>query len=394
VLLLEPYLAWIVNPERTRPLWRLALTALFVVPLSFTGAFVGGGVSLAIAVEAYRRRERRAAAPWVAYNLALVGVFALLYFAVMRSAYAVNGAMMDDGWRAGFPPGLADWRSWPAWLLNVHGGEAMAYPFGSEMGGSIVQFALAVLGGAALWRTQYRGATIVALTTLLVAFAAAALHRYPYGYGERLQQYWGPLACLLLGHGLFIAGHWIRSEAAACRGRVACAAVLVLLGVGSLGYDLLHPYKYRGDADHRGFSRWFWQFASPDEPLVELDDDLKTVLYDRYQTLMPRVYRQLYDPDARRLFGATVDERLAMLPAGKPIRCVAFERTGASPNPAALEAWLTAMARDYRLAGEEQFHVRFMNTGEPLVYRIWRFEPKSSDSHPRTALQAGATVMR
>lgn len=394
VLLLEPYLAWLARPERRRSLWRLAITALVAVPLSFTAAFVGGGVSLALAWEAYRRRDRAVAAPWIAYNVALVGIFGLLYVTVMRNDYSVNGDVMRSCWEEGFPPSLSRWTAWPLWLLNAHGGEALAYPVGGDNGGSVVQLVLAIVGGAALWRTRFRGVAVVALTTLLVAFTAAVLQRYPYGYGERLQQFWGPAACLLIGNGAAVSGHLLKNAVTVRRGRIAFAGLLVLIGVGASTFDLLHPYKFRYDADHRNFSRWFWRFASPDEPMLELVDDLNTVVYDRYQTLMPRVYRQLYDPHAAKLHAATFAERLTNLPLGKPIRCVAFQREGESLRPEAFAAWQAAMSHDYRPAGEETFHVRFMNTGELLTYRIWRFEPKSPDAHPRTALQSPTSLVR
>src|SRR5262245_7096333 len=68
VLLVEPLLAWLRNPQRTAPLWRLVPAAIGAAWFSFPAVLVGGGVSLALAYEARRRKASAALAPWLTFN--------------------------------------------------------------------------------------------------------------------------------------------------------------------------------------------------------------------------------------------------------------------------------------------------------------------------------------
>lgn len=397
VLLLEPLLAWLRDPARAAPLWRLVPAAIFAASCSFPAAFIGGGVSLALAYEAWRRKVKAVLAPWLVYNAALVGTFALIFFAVMRNHYAAHGATMTNYWENGFPPSLTEPLSWPAWLVVAHTGETLAYPLGGSGGGSTLPLLLAIVGGAVLWRTDRRSIVVAVAAAAGLALFAAVLHRYPYGHGERLQQYWAPLLCLLIGQGAAAALLAVRSDFVrrhAVRGvLIACT----LIGGGILIRDCTRPYKIKHDADHREFSRRFWSEAATGEPLVDLEEDLQTPVFDSFDAISYRMYKHIYD---RR-----PTPGVESLPAGMPIRCVSFSRERPTPGFALVDErlrrvsaacryllWRLKMNAEYRLVDVEEYPVKIEVAGESAKYHVWHFEPRSPESQLRMA--QGSTGVR
>lgn len=399
VLLVEPLLAWLRNPARTTPLWRLAPAALFATSFSFPAVFVGGGVSLALGYEAWRRRSKSAIAPWLAFNAALVGTFAVLYFAVMRSHYDVSGTALGSYWVTGFPPSLSEPWQCLKWLVAAHIGEVFAYPLGGDAGGGAVQLILAIVGAVAFWRLGRRGLVIAAAVTAALGLSAAVMHRYPYGFGVRLQQHWAPLLSLLIGQGAALAlaairSDWIRKHAVRAT-LMGCAAI----GGGMLIRDLVRPYKIGHDAVHRDFSRWFWSQGAQGEPLVDLEEELATPVFSSYQALPYRIYKHIYDRRPQRLVDVseveplTIESRIEALPAGTAIRCVAFGRRGAEPDPVRFAAWMEQMSRSHRLVDERRYPMRIDVNGEPATYHVWRFEPRT-DAAARPIARSSATTRR
>lgn len=384
VLLLEPLLAWLRDPARTAALWRLVPAAIFATMFSFPAVFVGGAVSLALGYEAWRRQARSALVPWLIYNVALVGTFAIVFFAVMRNHYSAHGATMTNYWETGFPPSLAQPIEWLKWMAAAHTGETLAYPVGGDGGGSTLQLLLAIVGGMVLWRARNRGLIIIVAATAGLGLLAAVLHRYPYGHGERLQQYWAPLLCLLIGQGaaaalLALRSDFVRKHAA--RGAVIASAVI---GVGIMVRDVQRPYKIYHDARHREFSREFWSQAATGEPTFDLEEDLHMTVFDSFEALPYRINKHIYDcrstawEDEIEADGiATTAERIEALPEDRPIRCVAFARHDAVPQPTRYAEWLAEMSKTHRLVGEQCFPMQIEVTGERATYHVWRFEPRT-----------------
>lgn len=370
VLLLEPLLAWIGRPERTAALWRLIPAAIVALPLSFPAAFVAGGVSLAIVYESFRRRDRSVLRPWLAFNLTVLAVFAAVYFLALRNQFDVHGAKMQWHWEAGFPPSLAQPFAWFVWMIQAHTGETLAYPLGGDNGGSAGQFLLAIVGGVVAWRSGRRGLVVAAAATLGLSFVACLLGRYPYGYGERLQQFWGPFVCLLVGEGLAIALAAVRHLPTRRRLTVGLTTAALALCIGLALHDLVRPYKARLDEDNREFSRWFWRYAGEGEPLVDLSDDLGVSFFEPFQALIYRTNKQLT--------GLRGNPRTTTQPPppGRPIRCAAYNRNDHLRDDDRYAAWLTAMQRDYRLVEERRYPVEVDRPDTVGTYYLWRFEPK------------------
>ena len=128
---------------------------------------------------------------------ALIGSSFLAMYVLAGSGQ--RAAAPASYWSAGFPPMSEPWKI-PIWLLDVHTGMMMAYPNGGHSGGSVVSFALAVIGGVVLWRTR-RPVLLLLLSPVPLMLFAAALQKYPYGASARVAQHIAPAACLLDRYG-------------------------------------------------------------------------------------------------------------------------------------------------------------------------------------------------
>lgn len=383
VLLLLPALTWFRNPTKLGPPLLLSLATAVALAFSYPAVFVAGGISLALLPTVLRRRDVRLFAMYAVYNLVTLAVFGGLLRLAVREQFnaATESDFMYRYWVGAFPPSWREIWRWPWWLLEVHTGEGLAYPVGSKRFGSLASALLAVVGLVAMWRHGRTWLPRITATTLSLAVATAALGRYPYGHGERLQQYWAPLVCCLIGVGLGAILNWGRSEPMRRRATYGTLAALAILGVVLAVNSQLRPYKNRGDLEHQAFSRWFWQYASPDVPLLCVTDDLGRPLTQVERQKSYLVYERVY-----REAPATQRERLAAIPSGKPIECVAFELEMFPRNEAAVAEYMQAMQRQYRLVDERTYAITIDD--RPLkkcAYRVWRWEPLSADSRPEAA---------
>lgn len=87
-------------------------------------------------------------------------------------------------------------------------------------------------GAIVLWRRN-RLLLLLLVSPLLFTLAAAAMHRYPYGYSARLAQHMAATFCLLAGLGL--AGAIRRLSPARVASEVLGTATVVLVAIGIVG---------------------------------------------------------------------------------------------------------------------------------------------------------------
>ena len=170
-----------------------------------------------------------------------------------------------------FLPGVR-WRS-VSWLASIHAGEVMAYPVGDDRFGSILSLSCFIVGVVVLAKRQDRTLLVMVVAPLALAMVAAALRRYPYG-GARLSQWYGSLACLMIGLG--VASLLAGIAKADVRRRVFQVAVgsLFVLAIATLAKDMAKPYKRLVDFEHRGFVRWFWKENASEGEVVCVHTDL------------------------------------------------------------------------------------------------------------------------
>ncbi len=387
VLLLRLAVWWRQNPTKLAPPLALIAATIATLPFSFPAIFVVGGISIAMLPSVLRRREARYFATYVVFNLAALAVFGGLLRLAVNEHFeaATTDDFMYSYWDGSFPPPLAQslkelW-AWPWWFINVHAGEGMAYPIGSKKFGSVVSTILALVGVFVMLRRGRTWLSTVTATTLGLGLIAAALGRYPYGHGERLQQYWAPFICCLMGAGIAAGIACSPLAIVRRRGATAMIAIFILLGLVWGAETQLRPYKHRYDREHQGFSRWFWRLGSNGAPQLCLTGDFGRPLFqiDRQKSYL--VYR-----DLSRRVPTTQRERLAAVPSGVPIEAIAFTLEGEPLHSAPLNGWKAAMEKEYRLVDERQYTVMIDDKpGKRAIYHVWRWEPLSPQSRPESA---------
>jgi hypothetical protein len=228
---------------------------------SYPAVFPATSVAMLLGVLALRRRSRRLAACGLAFAM-LTGAS----WAAMMATFA--GPQLREAswlvelttWRDAFPP-LADPRRLPGWLLKVHAGYMLAYPYGGRDCGSVATLLLVVLGVREMARRRPRRPLLwLLLGPLPVAMVAAALHRYPYGTSVRVMLYMAPAFCLLAAEG---AVGLLRARGARRRGVLVLAALLGLIPIGGACCDVAMPYKEPVDLAARRLVRRLAERAAP-----------------------------------------------------------------------------------------------------------------------------------
>jgi hypothetical protein len=277
--------------------WLILLTA--VTPLavfsSYPSVFVGGAVSLVL-LPAMRSATWTQRGLYLLYNVALCGSFIAHYGIVGHQQIDAEEArrsreFLHNYWKDAFPPEA--WQDWPGWLLQVHTGNMLAYPFGGKHGGSTLTLFLVLLGSAALWRDGRRA--VLALCWLPFGFnlLAAVLGKYPFGDSARITLHLAPFICILMAHGAMLLLDNIRS--AAWRSRLHLAFCLFLLGCGLVGIarDLCLPYKTEHDREVRLVVNDLARQVAADEPVLLCHRKEKEVLAEMawyFRTELPSLH--------------------------------------------------------------------------------------------------------
>ncbi len=404
LVLLAVALRWWRAPEQARWLWLLAGLTPIALSISFTAAFIAGGISLGIAYTLWHRRRiagtKSVAVVWLAFNLAVGIAFLGLLRLNVAAQYDATQKEMTTCWADGFPP----WRhplELIAWLAEVHTGPMFAYPVGGENGGSILTFVCCCVALVELFRRGRRDLALTISGWFALSLVAAALHRYPYGSHARLSQYLVPAICLLAGPGGALIIAQLRQpkwQTAAVR---LCLVGGGLLAGGMLIRDIAHPYKTRLDQDHRTFARQFWT-AAPDAITVCAQTDLGLRLYDRTFETSYLCNQRICSP-AHRNGPQPVRDRLAK--GEQPVRCVVFHSASGKRDEVAFDAWMEQMRARYDLAGMESHHLPLSNTRNDLYdfylqsYDVYRFTPRAGGGsigtpEPMVRGNAAATTSR
>ena len=237
-------LAWSLRDHLGSGRRWVALTALvslgvwFSYPLVFVvagiGIFLGGCLRL--------DPQRRGVVGFVAFGLISASSWLASYLAFGRpQSQAAPFYNRLETWRGAFPPFSRPWEI-PAWLLDVHTGNMLAYPMGGNNYASIVTTGLVALGIVRLWKTQ-RDLLILLLSPVLPMFLASCLRLYPYGTSARTTLFLAPAICLLASLG---ATGLIRRGRSIGRRRWAFRLLVVSLGLVPLIAAVANvalPYK-------------------------------------------------------------------------------------------------------------------------------------------------------
>jgi hypothetical protein len=387
LLLFSVVLNWWRAPGQTRWLWVLAGLAPLALAISFTAAFVAGGLGLGIAWTLWQRRRdegaRSAWLAWVAFDLAVGIAFLGLMRLNVSAQYDATRNEMTACWADGFPP----WRrplELAVWIADVHTGEMFAYPVGAEHGGSILTFVCFALGLVEMIRRGHRDLAVTVIGWFGLSLIAAALHRYPYGSHARLSQYLAPAICLLAGSGAALLLERVRRvewRAAAIRGCLAGGVVIALV---MLTRDVIHPYKMTVDRVHRDFLRRFWT-ESPEIPTICVQTDLGLRFYDRNFETSYLCNQRIHSPAHRK---GPQPAAASLMAADRPLRCVVFHSKSARRNEPAFAVWMKDMLTRYDLLGAETHEAPLSTNHDDLFdfymqcYDVYRFAPRREDLSP------------
>ena len=346
---------WLDRPDRTGPLWWLAIAAVPALASSFPAIFVVGGILVALALPVWRTRSRSVIAAWVVLGVVSTSTFFILLRVHLATAQSeeLRVKYLLPYWSESFPPLRDGIAATLAWAIKIHSGNLLAYPVGGQDGASVVTLLCVIAGVMAL----IRGKKAVLLGLLLVPFglnlAASAVGRYPYGGESRIAQHLAPAVCLLAGFGLVgLIGRSADRVRIDRRGRLAVLG-LGLIGGAQLLSGLIWPYHMKSAEDDRSFARWFWSQASPGLRLVETKTELGLDLEPKqWITGISASYlcnRAIYSP--RRSVPAVPEETRFVifqvdsydLPFGSPMYLAWLDRMGRRPE----DVW----ARCHRVNG-------------------------------------------
>ena len=377
VLLLTLAVEWLSKPKSSAMLWCLALATPFAIALSHPAVFVAGGVALALLPVALRQPNRWNWLAYATFGLALVGTF-LLTFAIFTSRqYAVeHGAGgMGSYWANAFPP-ITRPLALLGWLLDTHTGVTMAHPVGGKNGASTLTLICLVVAAGVLIRQRRFALLGIFAAPMLLAFVAAALHKYPYGGSARVMQYAAPAICLLMGLGGATMIAWGRPLW--YRRIWVATSVVAMAGIGgaTLLMDVLQPYKTIWDCDTQGFVRWFWNDLAHDAELVCVRTDLgKDFFPQQWEWGRSAVYlcnQRIYSP--RHHSGQP--PRWDQVSATHPLRCVVYSVHNCPRDDAKIAEWLGEMESKWTLTGHQQYRVAPEVPTFDDVFDVYEFVPQ------------------
>jgi hypothetical protein len=348
VVVLAAGFDWHRSPGRVGRLWTLAVFAPVVLVLSHPAVFVVGGVILGLAPDVIRTGRRPV---WIAYATLIVmttGSFLVLYVAFTRRQAEATLAPMQVQWMAGFPP-LHDVRALARWFVTVHTGGMFAYPCGGENGASSLTVLLFLAGAVVLWRRRRRVALLTCLAPFVLALAAAAIRRYPYGgvtdgSPARVMQYLVPGICLLVGVGCAAMLGRIRDPRRRLRALRAGLLVLAGIGIGPVAAEARHPYRTIHSKKAREFARHFWPELARDAIPICLRWDLDLPEWNSVN-LNVAVYlcnQMIYSPHRQN----PSERAVPTVAEDRPLRCIL---SLCEPDEPRIAGWLEGMRRSYQL---------------------------------------------
>lgn len=392
LVMLALVIEWLRHPGETRWLWYLAAMVVPAMGYSFPTVFVGGGMSVVVAMALWRQR-RRGWRPWLVYNVLLLASFLGLLILSNHAVPPDLKELFDRFFADSYPP-LSNPLALIAWLVRVHAGSMLSYPVGGPNWGSVLSFVCFVAGLAVLVRRRQWLLSLLLLAPLGLNLAAAAMHRFPYGGHPRMTFFAAPAFCTLIGLGTTAILAWHenrRLRAGRPSKHLALVAVLaglvVLAGTGWVR-DVVHPYKSATTLRAREFARWFWFVAAHDSEVIFCDTDLQT-------DLMPEKlncgYSSLYFCNQRIYSPRRVGRIEPAGPEGeekRPRRYVFYyspreEGDGPSANSRAKQRLLDEMPAGYNLVSRERYPFPAYDKSDRKALcedyiEIFKFEPCGS----------------
>ncbi len=392
-------LALAIEWWRTRAQSSLVVLAAVVpvlLAISYPAVFVAAGLSVALAFSVLRRGIKRVRLAFLVYNVVLIASFLSIYFgATVFQSSALRDGYRWGYWYAAFPPWSEPWKL-IFWLVDVHAGNALAYPLGGEHGGSTATLLAVAMGILGIWRRRQRTLLALLMSPCLMGLVAAGLGQYPYGGAPRLTQYLAPSICLLAGVGASVV---VARLSPGIRRRQALAlsiALLVAIGVFLVVRDLCEPYRVRGDLETRQFARAFWQQNTREVDLVCVKSDLglnfQPHLWSRGMSAVYLFYRGMFAQPRMRNY--RVETWIGGMVA-RPARLVFYDDL--PEDEPAFKHWLAWLGRSYSIAPRRDYTVNPGKPGELWLrdrYVVLDLVPRELDGDRMARAPSRSAVVR
>jgi len=170
-----------------------------------------------------------------------------MYF-LFLSPHAASASWLKemDMWKTSFPNLQKVWTI-PWWLIERHAGYMSAYPTGGRSFGSLIPFALQVIGVFIWYRSGYRNHLFLLWSSLPFLFSAAVIQAYPYGGSVRVSIFLAPAIRISLGFALKIL---FRGR----NGLVTFSTLMICFILLGIFKDIEEPYKNLADVRDAAFA--------------------------------------------------------------------------------------------------------------------------------------------
>ena len=267
---------WLRQPENHKWLVWMICWVPIAIGMSFPAIFTASGLSLLMLIVIIK--EKRGRTPliyWLVFNIVFGLSFILMFIFCIKAQKEAEIGYMGSSWSDTFPPLNPIKLIW--WLITSHTGSTFGHPVGGENFGSS---ATAILMIAGIWALFKRGRWQIGALLLFplgMNFAAALLHKFPYGGHVKFSMYFAPMLNIVIGIGaaVMLNGHAGRASGKNTK-TVTCIVLgcLSLIAIATAASDIKSPYKNSGDQRLRAFSQWFWYNSNFASESYCIKDDL------------------------------------------------------------------------------------------------------------------------
>jgi hypothetical protein len=267
VALVLQWAAWAVVRDLRSYRWWFVLGATAVVGVwcSYAAIIPAVGVALFVGAAVASERSVRLIVLWGSLVLSMLLSWGIMFGMVARPQARPAAFPALAPWNDAFPPLAAPWQL-PWWLLDVHTGNMLAYPYGGNHFGSTLTTILVVVGCIRIAQRRVRRPLLfLLLSPLPVAFVAAAVHAYPYGTSTRVMLYMAPAFCLLTGEGIMAA---LQLRRWASHGPLVAGGVFATVALVCMVFNVVSPYKAYDDVLHRRVARWVAARTKPGDEWI------------------------------------------------------------------------------------------------------------------------------
>ena len=255
----------------------------------------------------------------------------------------------------------------PLWLFRVHASDMTAYPVGGPAFASSASLILWLAGIVYLVRARQWTLLGFAIAPLTLAFAAAAMHKYPYGGHFKFSLFLAPWICMVVGCGLAsatpllcrrLAGTGLTSPTVVRNMLALLAAIAVITSIR----DIAWPYKSVGDLQDRAFAQWFWNQEERDAEVactksdLGLDPSPSTYSHLNYSALY-RCNMAIYS-DRHRAHRPIAWDRISLR---HPLICAMYRDPSEPFDQAMFDSWLEEMSTRYELTNRTELPLKRMD---------------------------------